>query len=111
MYFKEYIDIGKVTETIVDNETVLEAVYKKVFANKLSVFRKEYYEAKKVGLKPEVAFEVRIEDYDNETRVKLNGKEYYLIRSSENQRNEMIELFFSSEVGAKNEYEWFWEQC
>ena len=33
MYFKEYIDIGKVTETIVDNETVLEAVYKKVFAN------------------------------------------------------------------------------
>ena len=104
MYFKEYIDLGLVTETVVDRETIPNVTYAKVFANKLSVFRKEYYDAKKVGLKPEVAFEVRTSDYTGQTRLKLNEKEYYLIRSGENQKNDMIELFFSSEVSAINEY-------
>lgn len=105
MYFKEYIDLGVVKETVKDMETIKAPVYAKVFANKLSVFRKEYYDAKKVGLKPEVAYEVRLDDYIGQTRLLLNDKVYYLVRSGENQKNDMIELFFSSEVGAKNEYE------
>lgn len=104
MYFKEYIELGTVVEETVDYEIAPTVTYGFVFANKLSVFRKEYYDAKKVGLKPEVAFEVRTTDYDGQSRLRLNGKNYYLVRSGENQKNDTIELFFSSEVSAVNEY-------
>ena len=105
MYFKEFIELGVTVETTADMETSTEVNYNKVFANKLSVFRKEYYDAKKVGLKPEIGFEVRLDEYIGQTRLRHDGKEYYLIRNGENQKNDMIELFFSSDVGAKNEYE------
>ena len=105
MYFKEYIDLGFVTETEVDFEVVPTVTYKKVFANKLSVRRSEYYEAKKIGLRAEIGFAVRYHDYTGQTRLLWNDKTYYLIRSGEEQKNDTIELYFSSEVEAKHEYE------
>lgn len=99
MYFKEYIDLGIVTEVEVGFQTEETVTYEKVFADKLSVFRKEYYEAMKIGLKPEVAFAIRLHDYVGQTRLLLNDKDYFLVRSGENQKNDTMELFFSSEVG------------
>lgn len=104
MYWKNRIELGK---EIVDDsgfEATSTFLYTFAFANKISIKQQEHYNANQLGLKPEVAFEVREETYQGQTRVKYNGKEYKLIRTFDNFKNGTIELYLTSELGV-NEHE------
>ena len=94
MRWTELIDLGSVTETIVSGEVITSYSYRTVYANKLSVRSKEYYESRLVGLKPELMFEIRTSEYDNEVKLKFNDKVYDIIRTYE--KGEYIELICSS---------------
>lgn len=104
MYWTEIIELGKTVTTEVDYELVETVEYRNVFANKLSIKQSEHYDANKLGLRPEIGFAVRIEDYDGESLVKWNDKMYYLVRTYDEQKNETVELYLSQRVEDKNEY-------
>ena len=104
MYWNEIIELGTEVETTVNYEVELTYTYEQAFANKLSIKQQEHYNANKIGLRPEVAFEVRAEDYKGENVVRWNEKIYYLIRTYDNQRNGTVELYLTSDLGGKNEY-------
>lgn len=105
MYWNEVIELGKETEEVIDYELVTSFIFTQVFANKVSIKQKEHYDANKLGLRPEVAFEIRVEEYDGQSVVKWKDKKYYLIRTFDNQKNGTVELYLSSEVRDDNEYE------
>lgn len=55
---------------------------KKRFCKELSVTRNEYYEAENVGYKPEIVLKLaRASDFENELRVRYQGKIYDIIRN------------------------------
>lgn len=104
MYWNEIIDIGQEVEETVDFETTSSFVFKRVFANKLSIKQQEHYNANKIGLRPEVAFEIRFEEYEGQNIVEWQEKRYYLVRTYDNQKNGTVELYLTSEIGVQNEY-------
>lgn len=104
MYWNEVISLGIETEEVIDYELVSSFVFNQVFANKVSIKQQEHYNANKLGLRPEVAFEVRAEEYNGQLVVKWNDKEYYLIRTFDNQKNGTVELYLTSEIGVDNEF-------
>jgi len=57
--------------------------YRTVYAEKMSIRQSEFYQAAATGLKPEIMFEIRTIDYDNENKLKFNEKEYKVIRAYE----------------------------
>lgn len=90
MLWNEVIYLGNLTETVVYGEVVPLYTYKMVFADKQSVRQNEYYEAKQIGLKPELMFVVRSSEFSNEERIKYNLKEYEILRTYD--KGETIEL-------------------
>lgn len=104
MYWNEVIELGVEVESVVDYEVTLTYSYRNAFANKVSIKQQEHYNANKLGLRPEVAFEVRAEEYEGENVVKWNDKTYYLVRTFDNQKNGTVELYLSSDIGDNNEY-------
>lgn len=96
--WKDIIELGQQAETIEHFEVVKSWVYKQVFVNKKSVRQSEVYQAATVGLKPELMFEVRSLDYDNEERVKYNGKLYEITRIYD--KGEITELICSARTGS-----------
>ena len=60
-------------------------VEKKVYANKISVKRSEFYQAQAAGFKPEKSFEIRTIEFDEDkhTHAKYNGIIYKILRSYE----------------------------
>lgn len=99
MYWNEFIKLGKKIETVDRGEVISTIEFIEVFANKLSIRQSEFYEAQKVGLRPEIAFAVRNEQYDNHSVVKYNGKDYEIVRTYENPKNETFELYLSTYTG------------
>ena len=65
----------------------------KVYANKISVKRTEFYQAQAAGFKPEKCFEVRTVEFneDTHTHVKYNDVVYKILRSYEKD-SEITEL-------------------
>lgn len=65
----------------------------KVYANKISVKRTEFYQAQAAGFKPEKCFEVRTVEFneDKHTHVKYNDVVYKILRSYEKD-SEITEL-------------------
>lgn len=57
-------------------------IVKEVFAVEKSIREKEFYEAKALGLKPTIAFELAdYLDYDNQQYIEYNNKLYSIIRT------------------------------
>lgn len=82
MLFKDVISLITVTTT--ENElgdTIEVSTERQVFADKQSVRQSEFYQAAATGLRPELMFVVRTIEYNGETRLKYNGKEYSIIRT------------------------------
>ena len=90
MLWNEVIYLGNLTQTVVYGEVVPLCTYKMVFADKQSVRQNEYYEAKQIGLKPELMFVIRSSEFNNEERIKYNLKEYEILRTYD--KGETIEL-------------------
>lgn len=66
-------------------------ICRSVFANKKSVGRTEYYAAQHSGMKADVIFRLRVIDYDGETIVRYDKKEYDVVRTYETS-TDFIEL-------------------
>ena len=96
MLWNEQIELGNQVETIEYGEPVQTIVYTTVYANKKSVRQTEFYEAKQLGLKPEIMFEIYFQEYDGEEFVRYNNKVYTILRVYE--KDTIIELV----VGALN---------
>lgn len=52
-----------------------------VFANKKDVRQTEFYQAAAAGLKPDIMFEIRCAEYNDEMAFRHNGKLYYILRT------------------------------
>jgi SPP1 family predicted phage head-tail adaptor len=83
--------IGNTTET---------KVYREIFADKQSVRQSEFYQASATGLKPEIMFEIRSEEYNNEETMRYNSKEYRIIRTYD-KGNDLIELICEGITGSE----------
>lgn len=92
--WKEVIELGQQTEIVENYEALKSWEYRTVFANKKSVRQSEVYQASVVGLRPELMFEVRSIEFDDEERLIYNGKTYEIIRVYDN--GEITELIVTS---------------
>ena len=63
---------------------------REVFANRKSVRQSEWYAAALAGLRPEIMFEVRSFEYQDERALRYQGRRYDIIRTYD--RGEMTEL-------------------
>ena len=66
-------------------------IARQVFADKKSVRSTEFYQAHAVGLKPEVNLIIRQVDYNGESRLRLSGKVYDVLRTY-SKTGELLEL-------------------
>jgi len=62
-----------------------------IFASKKSITRVEFYQAAAAGIKPQITFEMRTIDYEDELLLGYENKTYKLIRTFEKD-NDFIEL-------------------
>ena len=97
--WKDVIELGNMTETIVYGEPIQTMTYRQVFANKKSVRQSEFYNAAIVGLKPQLVFEVYSFEFNNDEKVKYNDIEYSIIRAYE--KGETTELTVAAQVGSE----------
>ena len=78
-------------ENEMGDPTTVDGDPRRVYANKKSVRQSEFYQAAMVGLRPELMFEVRTAEYQDEPKLRYNGKDYRIIRTYEKD-SETIEL-------------------
>lgn len=97
--WKDVIDLGNLVETIEYGEPIQSMEWREVFANKKSVRQSEFYQAANVGLKPELVFEIRSIEFNNDEKVRYGVKEYSIIRAYD--KGEVAELTVSSRVGGE----------
>lgn len=74
--------INLIAESTVENEmgdAITVPAKKQVFANKLNYRNKAFYQAQANGLKPQMTFEIREIDYDDEQELEFNNKTYKII--------------------------------
>lgn len=67
---------------------------REVPANKKSTRQSEFYQARAVGIKPEMTFEIFAGDYEEEPKLMFQGTTYYIIRTF-SKSGEKIELICS----------------
>ncbi len=90
MLWNDVIELGSLSQSIVNGEAINSYTYRKVFADKQSVRQSEFYEAKQIGLKPELMFVIRSIEYDNDERIRFKNKEYEILRTFD--KGETIEI-------------------
>ena len=95
----ELIELGNLVETIVKGEPVQSYEWREVYANRKSIRQSEFYQAGNIGLKPELMFEVHNFEFNNDEKVKCDGKEYSIIRTYD--KGDVIELTVTSHVGSE----------
>lgn len=92
MLWRDVINLISVTTTVNSlGDAVDTPTSTQVFANKKSIRQSEFYQAMASGLKPEVMFEIRYSDYNEQTKLTYNSKEYNIIRVY-TKNDEIIEL-------------------
>jgi SPP1 family predicted phage head-tail adaptor len=64
---------------------------RQVFANKKSIRQTEFYQAQATGLKPELMFEIRTIEYQGESTLEYDEKDYSIIRAYD-KNGEITEL-------------------
>lgn len=99
MMWRDVVELGNAAETVVHGETVHTYTWRTVYSNKKGVRQSEFYQAAGVGLRPELVFEIRSEEYENDERLKYNGTDYAIIRSYD--RGEVTELTVKTYVGSE----------
>lgn len=71
-----------------------------VYGDKKSIRQSEFYQAQATGLRPELAFEIRSIEYDDEELIEYNEKTYQIIRTYD--KGEFIELVCQGVVNDGN---------
>lgn len=98
MMWRDVVELGNAIETIVSGEVIQSFTWRTVFANKKGVRQSEFYQAGTTGLRPEMTFHVRSEEYQNDEKLKYENKEYAIIRQYD--RGEITELTVEAYVGS-----------
>lgn len=62
-------------------DSIKEKTYTEIFAEKKNITQREFYQAQSTGLKPELKFEINSFEYDNETHIRYENKEYKVLRT------------------------------
>lgn len=87
--------IGLIAVDKVKNEygerVEVDGVPREVMADEKSVGSREFYQAAAVGMKPEIIFAIRKEEYGGEPKVQHDGVKYHVIRTF-SKNGEIIEL-------------------
>lgn len=96
MMWRDVVELlTEVTEANQYNEQVVVSTeYREVFANKKSVRQSEFYQALATGLKPEVVYEIRYEEYRQELKLRADGTVFHIIRTF-SKNDEKLELVCS----------------
>lgn len=86
------------------NEKIVTAE-KQIFCNKKSVTQNEFFKASEAGLKPQLMILIFAVDYNNESKVKVDDKVYYIYRTYQKTKDK-LELYLSTKLadGVQNEY-------
>ena len=102
MLYRDVIKLISITTTENDmGDTIEVQDERQVFADKQSIRQSEFYQAAATGLRPELMFVVRTIEYNGETRLKYNGKEYSIIRTYDKD-GELTELVCQGVVNRAN---------
>lgn len=96
--WRDVIELGNLVEHEEFGEVIENFIYRKVYANKQSIRQSEFYQGASVGLKPELLFEIRTVEFNNEEKLRYEGKEYMIVRTFN--KGETIELTVTSFVRA-----------
>lgn len=88
--WNDVIELGKSIESIEFSEVIKKIEWREVFANKKSIKQSEFYQAATIGLKPEILFEVYSVEFNEDEKVRYNGKEYSILRTYD--KGEITEL-------------------
>lgn len=97
--WRDVVELGNASETIVNGEPVHTFTWRTVFANKKGVRMSEFYKAANTALRPELSFEVRSEEFNNDERLRYDGQEYAIIRTYD--RGEITELTVEAYAGSE----------
>lgn len=62
-------------------DPIFEPVERMVFADEKGIRQSEFYQASAQGLKPEIMFEMRLADYQQEQKLKFNDAIYDIFRT------------------------------
>jgi len=62
-------------------DTILTSTEREVFAKKLSIGQTEFYQSQATGFKPELKFEIFVDEYENEQYLTYNNISYRIIRT------------------------------
>lgn len=85
-----YTENGMGDTVIVPGEPVM------IYANKKSVRQSEYYQAQSNGVIPEIAFEIRTMEYEEQNHLTYKGERYRIVRTYE--KGEDVELICEGAV-------------
>ena len=97
MNWNDRIKLGKTREVIVHGEPLRKTLWTYHYANKKSVRQSEFYEMARLGLKPELMFEVHSHEYQDHELLWYDRKQYEIVRAYD--RGEVTELTVKGEVG------------
>ena len=101
--WREVIELGNTVETVEYGEVIQITDYRKVYADKQSVRQSEFYQGASTGLKPELMFEIRSIEFNNDEKVRFpageNGREYAIVRTYD--KGETTELTVTSHAGSE----------
>lgn len=91
-YFDEVITLRAMTEDIKDGfSSVMEGGQRKIYAERKSVGRTEFYLSAQAGMRADIVFALRAADYGQEPQVESDGQVYDVSRTYQRDRD-IIEL-------------------
>ena len=80
--FDDVLELISITTDINDIGDVIKIKnYTEIFGIRKSIKQSEFYQAQATGLKPETSFEINSFEYNDETHVRYNNKEYKILRT------------------------------
>jgi hypothetical protein len=96
--FDRVISLVTLTYTKDDlQQQVATPLTRDVFANEFTISASEFYEAGRAGMKPEREFEIRAEDYDDESLASVDGVAYQVVRTI--RKGQWVRLVLERKVG------------
>lgn len=72
---------GRVEQDDIGNEIIVDPVRLPILCGKKSIGRNEYYNAATAGMRPEIVFVIHGYEYDGQTLVEFEEKQYNVVRT------------------------------
>lgn len=101
--WSDCIELIKTRESINESGFAEQATeqIRSVFCNIKSVGYSEFYKAQQAGMKAELKVDLRLQDYEEETMVKIDARNYRVLRTYKSRNGDFIELTLT-DIGEEN---------